>query len=547
MKNLLLLILLNVLPVYAIYAQSWGTQINPFGDDAKGIVFIPGSDVGYTVSINGRIVKTTDGGLHWNAQTSGTMKSLYGVAFTSADSGYIVGDSGLVLYTFNGGTTWTTLQAPTHRTLNRIDLYDNGKGIIVGDSGTVFKFNHPVFTPVNLGTFKDLSGVDAVNKDTAYIVLNSEVNASLITTFNGWNSSHYVPVADSVKLNQVLFKNANGWVSGNSGLLMHTSDGGLNWRRINASTNQNLYALLILNDSIMYAAGAGGTVVAYRNDSLWTNQVSGITEAIQGLAFTDEYTVYAAASGGKIIKTCPYVSFRNTYNDTSCISDAILFTNSCRNASSFKWYLDTVYMNDQAELNKVFDTAGTYQLKLYADNGTCSSSLIQSFYVFDKPAKTLGNDTMICSTCSIILTGGDPLSSYEWYRNGEKLIFAGHSITVEDVGEYTVMVTNPAGCSEWDSINISRASGMKETLFLSAAIYPNPSSQQVFMRLNSKAEMTTTINLVNVTGITVYSKKIIVNQGSTEAQIDVSQLAKGVYFMEISSGEEKLVRKLFVQ
>jgi photosystem II stability/assembly factor-like uncharacterized protein len=93
----------------ALQAQSWGTQSSTITDDINGISFRSGSDEGMAVADGGRILKTTDGGLTWSVQTSGTVWNLNAVLMITLDSAYIVGDSGAVLVTGNGGATWTAL------------------------------------------------------------------------------------------------------------------------------------------------------------------------------------------------------------------------------------------------------------------------------------------------------------------------------------------------------------------------------------------------------------------------------------------------------
>ena len=55
------------------------------------------------MGLYGVIVRTTDGGETWTAQSSGTPASLYGVHFTDADTGTAVGDNGTILRTTAGG------------------------------------------------------------------------------------------------------------------------------------------------------------------------------------------------------------------------------------------------------------------------------------------------------------------------------------------------------------------------------------------------------------------------------------------------------------
>jgi hypothetical protein len=65
---------------------------------------------GWAVSSNGNILCTTDGGVTWSAQASGTTALLYGVYFTDANNGWAVGNGGTILkYTIGTGSSNGTI------------------------------------------------------------------------------------------------------------------------------------------------------------------------------------------------------------------------------------------------------------------------------------------------------------------------------------------------------------------------------------------------------------------------------------------------------
>src|SRR5262249_52586600 len=60
-------------------------------------------DVGTAAGQFGKILRTTDGGATWIAQTVDTSETLYGVAFADVDHGFAVGMGGAILRTETGG------------------------------------------------------------------------------------------------------------------------------------------------------------------------------------------------------------------------------------------------------------------------------------------------------------------------------------------------------------------------------------------------------------------------------------------------------------
>jgi photosystem II stability/assembly factor-like uncharacterized protein len=62
-------------------------------------------NTGFTVGNNGVIMRSTDGGANWSAQSSTTNNSLNAVYMLNALTGYVCGNGGMVLKTTNGGVT----------------------------------------------------------------------------------------------------------------------------------------------------------------------------------------------------------------------------------------------------------------------------------------------------------------------------------------------------------------------------------------------------------------------------------------------------------
>jgi len=55
------------------------------------------------VGDGGTILRTTNGGINWISQSSGTTENFRGVSFTDVNNGTVVGDYGTILRTNNGG------------------------------------------------------------------------------------------------------------------------------------------------------------------------------------------------------------------------------------------------------------------------------------------------------------------------------------------------------------------------------------------------------------------------------------------------------------
>jgi photosystem II stability/assembly factor-like uncharacterized protein len=116
------------------------------------------SSIGFAVGFIGTILKTTDGGLTWKLQNSGTTNTLYDVSFVDVNNGFAVGESGTILRTTDGGIKWTQQESGTVNTLLGISMIDTNICTIVGDNGTILR-------TTNGGTPVELIGFTASIKD----------------------------------------------------------------------------------------------------------------------------------------------------------------------------------------------------------------------------------------------------------------------------------------------------------------------------------------------------------------------------------------------
>jgi len=74
------------------------------------------------------------------ARYSGTTSiSINAVAFVSLNKAFAIGSGGSVLKTSDGGINWVVQQSGTVNALNAISVSDEDTGTAVGDSGTILR------------------------------------------------------------------------------------------------------------------------------------------------------------------------------------------------------------------------------------------------------------------------------------------------------------------------------------------------------------------------------------------------------------------------
>jgi hypothetical protein len=85
-----------------------------------------------------------------------------------------------------------------------------------------------------------------------------------------------------------------------------------------------------------------------------------------------------------------------------------------------------------------------------------------------------------------------------------------------------------------------------ENLQHSLIVYPNPASDQLFITLSSKNTESVSVKLINLTGSVVYQFSQKNSTDFFQKQIDISKLVPGVYFIELQTEKERLVKKVVV-
>jgi hypothetical protein len=89
-------------------------------------VFFPPTgtgNIGYVCGWSGTILATTNAGINWSLQASGTTQNLRSMHFPNAQTGWAVGDNGTILKTTTGGVT-PVVQVSAEYPLT-FDLYQN--------------------------------------------------------------------------------------------------------------------------------------------------------------------------------------------------------------------------------------------------------------------------------------------------------------------------------------------------------------------------------------------------------------------------------------
>jgi photosystem II stability/assembly factor-like uncharacterized protein len=112
--------------------ENWSVVSSGKTFGLRGVAMVSPTVV-YAVGTNGTILKSTDLGDSWQTQTiSGFVRTINDITFVSADTGWIACARGIVYKTTDGGVNWTSQVTGTTANLNCIVFLDKNRGYISG-------------------------------------------------------------------------------------------------------------------------------------------------------------------------------------------------------------------------------------------------------------------------------------------------------------------------------------------------------------------------------------------------------------------------------
>lgn len=299
-----------ILAVIAVSLSSVGAQSiwewqNPLpqGNELTAISF-PDLNTGTAVGFAGTVLRTTDGGITWANQSSGTPLKLNAVHFADTNTGTAVGNSGTIIRTTDGGSTWISQASGVSITLRGVFFIDANTGFVVGSSSTILRTTDGGATwisqtsPVTAALF----AVYFIDSDNGIIVGQ---NGTILRTTDGgvnWTSQ---ASGTTVILRAISFTDANtGIVVGPTGTILKTTDGGVTWNTLISGTTATLTGVSFTDTSTATAVGSSGTILRTSDGgTTWVGQTSNTTNQLNAVRFFDANTGITVGGTGVTLRT----------------------------------------------------------------------------------------------------------------------------------------------------------------------------------------------------------------------------------------------------
>lgn len=327
MKYILLLISFTLLNS-TIYSQGWVLQVSNAGSNDLKSIFFANSLTGYCVGQSGTIIKTTNGGSNWVAQTSGTTETLHGVYFLNASTGYAVGNApfpsgdGVILKTTNGGANWV-MQASNSsgNNLYCVHFFSESRGIAGKEFGGGDTSNFVMtsnggtnWVKVFAGPAAEIYSMNFPSSLIGYATGSQTIpnNAYILSTSNaGANWTFGFSTSTTIQQDIYFPNTTTGYSCGFFGTIAKTTNSGGSWTALTTgqSPSDNYFGTHFTSVMTGYVVGsASGTsspiVLKTTNGGTnWTAQPTGQAQYLEDVTFTDDNTGWVCGRVGLLMKT----------------------------------------------------------------------------------------------------------------------------------------------------------------------------------------------------------------------------------------------------
>ena len=225
-----------------------------------GIEILPAGP-GLATGESGGIYSTTDSGNSWVKLAFSAGVPLKGVKYIDNEKIIIYGHNGYAANSADGGSNWSSSVIGSSN-IAAVDISVNGQIFAANVTGAIYKSNDSGASWQECFSGSEVS-YRAMKCSRNFVFAAGEYGV-MSASINSGTDWLYRSTGSRVRFNKIKFLDSGyGWIIGDRGLLLHTTDGGISWYRQYPGTDKDLYDLSLNKDLsgniMMWMVGARGT------------------------------------------------------------------------------------------------------------------------------------------------------------------------------------------------------------------------------------------------------------------------------------------------
>ena len=248
--------------------QNWVQMDSVFGKIILDLDFLD-ENRGFASGLDGKIIKTTDGGSSWNIHQMLLWLPMHAVAIVNDSIVVAVGGDGYsegqIVRSSDFGESWELIDSLEYELrevifVNELVGYASGYAVIykTTDGGKSWEL-----TPAE-GEF--FTGLSFPTPEIGFAVGRS---GSILQTTDGGESwtkqrNGNIPLQKRHFYNDVVFLDANtGYIVGDNGLILKTTDGGKKWAKFERNVKVDFFSIHLFEEGRGFIAGGDGEVYEF--------------------------------------------------------------------------------------------------------------------------------------------------------------------------------------------------------------------------------------------------------------------------------------------
>jgi PKD repeat protein len=318
-----------------------------------------------------------------------------------------------------------------------------------------------------------------------------------------------------------------------------------------------------LGDSILLSTDSSGTIRWYANEVLIaqnTQQVYAKQNGTYRVAnFNGTCEISSSINVSVDAKPSTPIVTSNITGLAFCTGGSATLTSSANNGN--QWYKNGNVIGGANAKTYGATDSGSYSV--ITTTGGCSSneSLAKTYSLLARP--TVGNITgtnaPVRGEANNYNVTAESGLTYIWsIAGGKGNILSGNNtasisarFNVVDTATLLVISRNSASCQSIASsmvVNVTPAVGLNENLAIrNLSIYPIPAKTVINLKLEGLENSHADVRIINMLGQVVQTQNINLSKGINMHTINVHDLNKGVYLIEIQHSKNRLVKRIVLE
>ncbi|TAE89621.1 MAG: PKD domain-containing protein, partial [Bacteroidetes bacterium] len=316
-----------------------------------------------------------------------------------------------------------------------------------------------------------------------------------------------------------------------------------------------------LGDSVLLSTDSSGNNIWYANNIVVAQNVSqlyakqdGIYKVARSNGSCEAFSSINVKAG---VKPLPPIINASITGSAFCPGSTVTLSSDAPTGN--EWYKNGTIIPAASGVTLTVTDSGSYTVITKPNGCPSNPSLAKSLGLLPRP--TVGNitgaDQPIRGESTPYTVTAEPNLTYVWTAVNGTILSGNNTANVNarfnvlGVGTISVSSKSAAGClslAASKQVNTQPPVGLPQyELIQQLAVYPIPTKTSITLEIDALKAHPADVKIINLLGQVVEHNNLNILSGKQRYQIDLSQLTKGVYFIELNHNENKVIKRIVVE